>query len=181
MSAAAQSVPSPQRFLRPGEFAFGRECLATVLGSCVSITLWHPRLGIGGMCHYLLPARASSGQTHPLGTYADEAMALFVEAMQRHGTRPSEYQAKLFGGANMFPNIPIPDGREVGMKNILAGRELLQAFGIALVGEDVGGNGHRRVLFDPGSGEAWVKQVNDPPAQPGGAGAGGVSQQRRTE
>lgn len=161
MSPSAQTVPAPQRFLRPGEFAFGAENLSTVLGSCVAITVWHPRLCIGGMCHYLLPARASMGETHPLGTFADEAMALFIEAMGRHGTRPSEYQAKLFGGANMFPHIRIPASREVGLKNVEAGRQLLQVFGIPLQGEDVGGSAHRRVLFDPSTGEAWVKRVNE--------------------
>jgi chemotaxis protein CheD len=143
-------------FLKPGEFYFGGSgaSVATVLGSCVSLTLWHPRLRIGGMCHYLLPARCGGGEPHQAGTYADEAMA-------RHGTRPPEYQAKMFGGANMFPAIQAPPSRDVGARNIAAGRELLQVFGIALVGEHVGGTGHRRVLFDLASGDVWVKQVSE--------------------
>jgi chemotaxis protein CheD len=31
--------------------------IRTVLGSCVSITLWHPVKRVGGMCHFLLPTR----------------------------------------------------------------------------------------------------------------------------
>ena len=48
-------------FLQPGEFHFGhaRTRIKTILGSCVAITMWHPILRIGGMCHYLLPARDS--------------------------------------------------------------------------------------------------------------------------
>ncbi len=161
--AAAAAAPDPGRFLRPGEFHFGGpdECVSTVLGSCVSLTVWHPRLRLGGMCHYLLPHRCSQGGPQDGGSYADEAVALFVEAMHRFGTRPSEYQAKMFGGANMFPDIPIPAGREIGLKNIVAGRKLLEVFDIPLVGEHVGGVGHRRVLFDPASGEVWVKQVSE--------------------
>ena len=38
-------------FLHPGEFYFGdrHTRIRTLLGSCVSIILWHPRLLIGGM------------------------------------------------------------------------------------------------------------------------------------
>ncbi len=43
--------------LRPGDFHFGggHTRISTLLGSCVSITLWHPRRLIGGMCHYMMP------------------------------------------------------------------------------------------------------------------------------
>ena len=46
-------------FLQPGEFYFGEEKtrIRTLLGSCVAVTLWHPKLRIGGMCHYMLPRR----------------------------------------------------------------------------------------------------------------------------
>jgi hypothetical protein len=53
-------------FLQPGEFYFGdhETRIRTLLGSCVAITMWHPRLRIGGMCHYLLPMhRGRSGKT----------------------------------------------------------------------------------------------------------------------
>ncbi|MBL8511280.1 MAG: chemotaxis protein CheD, partial [Betaproteobacteria bacterium] len=46
-------------FLQPGEFYFGDADtrIRTLLGSCVSITMWHPTRRIGGMCHYMLPTR----------------------------------------------------------------------------------------------------------------------------
>ena len=162
-NATAAPVPNPDRFLKPGELHFGGkgECISTMLGSCVSLTVWHPALRIGGMCHYLLPTRRGGNESQQAGTYADEAMAVFVEAMKRHGTRPSEYQAKMFGGANMFPDIPVPPSRDVGAKNIEVGRELLRIFGMQLVGEHVGGVGHRRVLLDLASGDVWVKQVSE--------------------
>src|SRR5262245_20243998 len=44
-------------FLQAGEFYFGGEKtrIRTLLGSCVAITVWHPKLRIGGMSHYMLP------------------------------------------------------------------------------------------------------------------------------
>ena len=45
-------------FLNPGDYAFGDEQvrMRTLLGSCVAVTFWHPKLRVGAMCHYLLPA-----------------------------------------------------------------------------------------------------------------------------
>ena len=48
-------------FLQPGEHFVGDEYyrLRTILGSCVSITLWNRARRIGAMCHFLLSQRAS--------------------------------------------------------------------------------------------------------------------------
>ncbi len=50
-------------FLQPGDVYFGdrHTRLRTILGSCVSITLWHPQRLLGGMCHFILPARPAAG------------------------------------------------------------------------------------------------------------------------
>ena len=66
-------------FLQPGDFHFGagRTRISTLLGSCISITLWHPARLIGGMCHFMLPTRGLPGGVPLDGRYADEALALF--------------------------------------------------------------------------------------------------------
>ena len=51
----------------------------TLLGSCVSISLWHPRRKIGGMCHYMLPSRGGCEASAPDGRYADEVIALMLQ------------------------------------------------------------------------------------------------------
>jgi len=60
------------------------------------------------MCHYMLPTR-SNGKSDTLdGRYADEAMEMFMREIRASGTRPSQYQVKLFGGGNMFPGAKRP-------------------------------------------------------------------------
>lgn len=51
-------------YLLPGEYFVGdaRYRIRTVLGSCVSITLWHRPLRIGAMSHFLLSER-EAGRT----------------------------------------------------------------------------------------------------------------------
>jgi hypothetical protein len=85
--------PGRQVMLLPGQMSFttAPAQLRTLLGSCVSVTLWHPGKRIGGMCHYLLPtAQPQAGE--PLdGRYGDEAMEAMVARLLRTGTEPSEY------------------------------------------------------------------------------------------
>ena len=151
--------------LNPGDFYFGagRTRISTLLGSCVSITLWHPRRHIGGMCHYMMPERQRTPADPLDGRYATEVFELFLQHVAAAGTRPSEYQAKLFGGANMFNGRAI--GRmEIGLRNVELGRALLAASRIALMAEHVAGSGRRKLHFDLWSGNVWL-------AFPEGAGA----------
>lgn len=144
-------------FLNPGEFHFGRGAtrISTLLGSCVSITLWHPRRRIGGMCHYMLTERKRP-QGAPLdGRFADEAFEMLLQQMAAAGTRPGEYQAKLFGGANMLGALA-GEPVDIGPRNVAFGRQLLAACHIALVAEHVGGSGRRKLHFDLPSGEVWL-------------------------
>jgi chemotaxis protein CheD len=49
---------------------------------------------------------------------------LFIE-MARYRLPPEEYEVKMFGGGNMFPNSLGTDGADVGTRNIESGRRLL--------------------------------------------------------
>ena len=164
-------------FLNPGEFHFdgkgekkngaesptGKTRISTLLGSCVSITLWHPRRRIGGMCHYMLTERVRPQNIALDGRFANEAFELFLLQVAAAGTRPSEYQAKMFGGGNMLTGTKL-GAQEIGLHNIEYGRYLLASKNIALMAEHVGGNGRRKLYFDVWSGEVWL-------AFPQGSGA----------
>ena len=159
------SQHSKEVFLNPGEFYFADQAsrIRTVLGSCVAITLWHPRLKIGGMCHYMLPSRHKKHQQTVLdGRYADEAMALFILAIQNHHTLPIDYVVKLFGGGDQFPgycqNRPI----SLPERNSQIGRQLLKQHGFSINAEHLGGTGHRHIIFDVDSGEILINYVAKP-------------------
>lgn len=146
-------------FLQPGEIFFGDADtrIRTILGSCVAITLWHPRRRIGGMCHFMLPERRRGERSELDGRYADEAMLLLIEEITRASTRAHEYEAKLFGGGNMF--APREQKQiTVAERNIDAGRELLRRHGFNVLVEHLGGRGHRQIIFEVGSGDVWVRQ-----------------------
>src|SRR5690242_11650075 len=119
--------------LNPGDFHFtsGAARIRTLLGSCVSITIWHPALRIGGMCHYMLPTRRLRDTTHSGhdGRYADEAVQLFLREVRRHGTHPAEYEVKMFGGGSQFRQEPAASAIDIPGENIAVGLRLLTESG----------------------------------------------------
>lgn len=154
-------------FLAPGEFYFGDQDtrIRTVLGSCVAVTLWHPLRQIGGMCHYMLPTRGFRRGSELDGRYGDEAIRLFLEQIKRHGTHPSEFEAKVFGGGNMFPGTRRDESLDVGRRNIELGLQLLEQHRLRLKARHLAGVGHRNVVFEVWSGDVWLKHVDAPAGQ----------------
>ncbi len=153
-------------FLGPGDLYFGNRCtrIRTLLGSCVAITLWHPIALIGGMCHYMMPTRSRLGPGRELtyempdlsGKYADEALLILLHEIDAAATSPHDYQVKIFGGGNQFPDHTT-HAVDVAARNIDAGLHLLAERGMTLTSMHLGGTGHRQVILDIWSGDVWVR------------------------
>ena len=156
--------PVTDIFLDPGEYFVGDASfqVRTLLGSCVSMILWHPRLQFGAMSHFLLSRRK-----HPLqskaegldGKYADEVLQLMLGELVAASVTVEQCQAKVFGGGNMFPDHPLPAVLNVGRINGQSALALLQEQGLTVVAQDLYGEGHREVIFNVRKGEVWVRQV----------------------
>ena len=161
-----------ERYLEPGDFHFGAAPLRlkTLLGSCVTVTYWHPRLHLGGMCHIQLPRRRLRPADGELdGHYADDAFLMFDQALARHGTHAHDYVVKLFGGGNMFSSGPAR-ALDVGGKNLAAVRVELARRSLEPVTEHVGGSGHRKLVFDLASGHVWLAFSNLVPRKEAASG-----------
>lgn len=145
-------------FLHPGEFYFGHGAVRvrTLLGSCIAVTLWSPRLRVGGMCHYLLPAQPAP-HTPANGKYADGAFRLFDSEIKRLGCAPHEFEVKLFGGARMWTGHEVDTRLDVAARNIDAARRLAHDYGWTVTAESVGGYCHRTVILDLGNGDTWLR------------------------
>lgn len=148
-------------FLQPGECFVGdeRHRIRTLLGSCVSITLWHPGRRIGAMSHFMLAMRGARRGAQADGRYGDEALGLMLRELDRAGLPRAECQAKIFGGGNMFANYTRRSSMRIGQQNGAAARALLEASGIPIVSENLHGDGHRYVIFDVANGDVWVRHV----------------------
>ena len=155
-------------FLQPGDFFWGDSStrIRTILGSCVSFCLWHPRLKEGGMCHFMLPTRGSYIEHNPNilnGKYGVEAWQLFEKEFKKNNTKPSDYVVKIFGGSSMFAYEA--DDKEVqnskiniGLKNIELSHKLVQNNHLNVVSENLGGKHSRRLHYEIWSGNVWLKR-----------------------
>lgn len=145
--------------LMPGQMYFGGRAasIRTLLGSCLSITLWHPGRRIGGMCHFLLPSRTRKPGDPLDGRYGDEAMEAMMAMLSLTQTQPSEYLAHLYGGADTMP-----EGGglrfNVGERNIEQGWKLVDQYGFQLEGIDVGEDVPRTVTLDLASGTVEMRR-----------------------
>jgi chemotaxis protein CheD len=145
-------------FLQPGEYfvSGGDTRIRTLLGSCVSVTIWHPERRVGAMSHFLLSERArrhTDGE--PDGRYADEGMMLMIRDLSKLDVPVAGCVAKLFGGGDMFPTTS--SAGSVGRKNVTAARHMLAALDIPIVSSCVFGTGHRFIIFDIPSGDVWSR------------------------
>jgi chemotaxis protein CheD len=143
-------VPVEQRTLHPCALIACREEMeiSTLLGSCVSVCLWEPRLGFGGMNHYMLPTWNGEGAQTP--KYGDVAIEKLIMELMVLGCRKEHLVAKCFGGAKVIEDAT--DRLQIGARNIALAEELLAAHGIPVVARKVGGPLGFKITFNTKSG-----------------------------
>jgi chemotaxis protein CheD len=128
--------------------------IITILGSCVAVCLYDVSRAVGGVNHFMLPGAAPA----PSPRYAKDAVEMLITQLVAMGARRSRLEAKLFGGAAVLM-LGADPGRDIGGRNIEAGRAELAARHIPVVNEDVGGTRGRKLLFSTADGTALVRQV----------------------
>lgn len=154
--------PLSTRYLFPGELACHEMPteISTILGSCVAITLFCPRLGVGAMCHAVLPH--SQGEENV--RYVDRALVHMLAQFDQRGVGRHEIEAKLFGGAQMLFHLePRRNGNRrpsVGDQNIAAAKTALLREGITLSATEIGGSLGRKLLFHTHTGKVFLKKLN---------------------
>jgi chemotaxis protein CheD len=144
-------------YILPGGLAFSSQpgMLRTLLGSCVSVVVWHPHHRMGGMCHYLLASRPRVAGDHPPdGRYGSDALALFEQRMRDAGTDPSEYVAGIYGGANV---VDVDNAPDIGRRNVDAADAWCRRHRMKVVEREVGGRCHRVIEFDVEEGHVRVR------------------------
>ena len=136
------------------------DLLVTVgLGSCIAIALYDPAACVGGLAHVLLPSPALSKQDGNPAKSPHTAVPRLLELMAGLGAHPRRVTARLAGGASMFAALAAPGTIQMGERNVVASRQVLNSHGIPLVGEAVGGDFGRTVRLDISEGSLEVRSV----------------------
>jgi chemotaxis protein CheD len=152
----------PEIYLRPGDLVLVREptILATILGSCIGVTFWCARLGIGALCHSMLPKcpPQTAGEISPsLGhRYVDFCIRSLASQFEVLGAARSEVQVKVFGGADVIFVDRGNAHQTVGRQNSEAAIRGLADEGYAIIAASVGSKFGRKIRFNTGNGEVQL-------------------------
>ncbi len=158
----------PLVYLKPGEMHFSEEpaVVVTVLGSCLSVTMFCRRRRLSGICHGLLPKcgqqkKDCHGECLEGFKYVDCSIRRMVQLFDRHKVRRSEIEVKCFGGADMFARpIERPGVVSIGKQNAMTAEEILKSEGLKLQVVDFGGLQGRKIYFNTRTGEVWLKRLH---------------------
>jgi chemotaxis protein CheD len=150
-------LPAVQVSLKQGEIQFGIEptVLNTILGSCVAVCLWDCKRGVGGMNHFVLPSDPK-GERNP--RYGDVAIDELIAGLRHIGSRLSDLQAKIFGGAAV---LPVGGGQSVGTSNVLLALQRLSFERIPVTGRRTGGTLGQQIRFHTKTGEVFYRYLTN--------------------
>ncbi|WP_156626813.1 chemotaxis protein CheD [Clostridium tertium] len=129
------------------------------LGSCVGIAIYDNEKKVAGLVHIMLPDSTQFKNIVNPFKYADLGVNEIVKKMMYLGCRKENMTAKIAGGASMFN---FPDKKiisDVGKRNSKAVINAIKELAIPIVGEDVGGNKGRTMVFESEDGSVLIKSI----------------------
>lgn len=121
------------------------------LGSCVAVAIYDIEKKEGCLIHVLLPHSQENDNPFYYANMAVTEVAVKLKERIERG----EIVAKITGGANIFS----VKNKSVGERNIESVRYWLEYYNIPVVGEDVGGNEGRNVVFNLSNGEIYITTI----------------------
>ncbi|MGL4773748.1 MAG: chemotaxis protein CheD [Clostridium sp.] len=129
------------------------------LGSCIGIAIYDKMNKVAGLSHIMLPDSSQFKTVENKMKFADLAIPMLIELMQKNGGNKRYFTAKIVGGASMFSFSDKNLVSDIGKRNGEAVKAKLAREGIPIVGEHIGGNKGRTMVFDPQNGDVIIRIV----------------------
>ncbi len=153
-------------YLKAGEMVFSGEpsVVMTVLGSCLTVTMYHRRSGFAAICHGLLPRcpkrRDCGARCGQQAKYVECVVPWMVRQFNEAGAQLRELEVKVFGGADMFSSTGKGGASlSIGKQNIEAAFEAIAKAGLRVLSRDAGGTQGRKIFFNTQTGEVLLKRL----------------------
>jgi len=161
-----QSVPE-HIYLKPGDICISDTpaLISTLLGSCVSVTMFSRRHKAGAICHGLLP---SCKGRKPCECdvfcregirYVDCSIMRMLGWFEQKGAARGEIDVKVFGGSDMLTTGGIRSKATVGQQNIIMAFKVIEKEKLRIAASDVGGVRGRKIIFSTHTGEVLLKRL----------------------
>jgi chemotaxis protein CheD len=156
----------PIVYLKPAELCITDKpsVVRTVLGSCLAVTMFNPRLRVSAICHALLPQpdQHDAENETPIDRlkYVNSVIPEMLAKLKEYGVEPNEIEVKMFGGADMLNSkAERTSNQPVGRLNILKATNILDTHGLRVSISDVGGTMGRKIFFYTHTGEVLLKRL----------------------
>jgi len=146
--------------IHPGEYYVTGEdvIISTVLGSCIAVALFDPKVSIGGLNHFMLPDTDRIDFASESGKYGMYAMELLINEMLKAGCERKRFIAKVFGGGSVL-NLNKAKENAIPLNNIKFAMNYLRTEKISVVATDVGGTNARKIFVYPKNSKVLLKRI----------------------
>ena len=129
------------------------------LGSCIGIALYDRAKCIGGLAHIMLPDSTQFNKVSNPLKFADLAIPVLVDKMEKLGARKLNMKAKIVGGASMFKFSDKNMSMDIGGRNGKAVKKKLKEMSIPIIAEEIGGNKGRTMILSTSDGVVNIRTV----------------------
>jgi len=154
-------------YLMPGEihFSLNPVQVITILGSCVSVTMFCRSLHVGSICHAMMPTSNDQFTEKPNPKndfrYVDRSIEWMMAQFHQVGAPPDDIEVMILGGSHILSS-PITEDTtpSVGMKNIETALKAVKGLGLFLRTLNVSGNRGRKVIFNTATGEMTLQYLD---------------------
>ena len=125
------------------------------LGSCIGVSIWDPKVRVGGMLHYMLPdSKLSAGKakTHPC-MFADTGVPRLFRAVYELGGSKKNLVVKVAGGSQLLDD----NGTfNIGKRNYVMLRKIFWKNGVLIDAEHIGGSLSRTLRLHVDNGRVTI-------------------------
>ncbi len=163
---AEPELPLREVYVQPGESHLVREpaVLRTVLGSCVGVTFHVPRLGVGALCHPMMPkcppALSAGLQIDAARRYVDFAIREMASQFDRLGAKRREVVVKLFGGNDVLMVSGENVQPTIGRQNAETALRVLSEEDFPVAASRLGGDHGIHISFETVHGAVLLRRLD---------------------
>lgn len=130
------------------------------LGSCIGLCAIDPITNVGGMVHVMLPEAFADRPVDKIGKFANTGVPQLIKELEKLGAVKSRLKLAMAGGAQVFK---FGDGSanrlDIGNRNTIAVKKMLQELGLKAMAEETGGHSGRTMIVTIETGEVKVRTV----------------------
>ncbi len=129
------------------------------LGSCIGLSLYDPKLKVGGLLHIMLPDSTQFSRVTNPAKFADLGIPVMVKALLQRGAVINRLEAKLVGGAQMFSGADEKFMLNIGKRNAESTLKILKEMNIKVKAKEIGGNRGRTMILDLNNGQVTIRTI----------------------